>query len=101
MVKFKIEWSIEARLDVVDILDFYIKRNGSSTYSRKVYKRINHNIQLIAKNPHIGVKTDDPDVRALITGDYQIIYEIIEKGILIDMVWDSRRNPIDNRYIKK
>jgi len=30
MVKFKIEWSIEARLDLLDILDFYVSRNKSA-----------------------------------------------------------------------
>jgi hypothetical protein len=33
MVKFKIDWSIEARFDLIDILDFYIKRNKSNVYS--------------------------------------------------------------------
>jgi len=35
MVKFKIEWSIEARLDLLDILDYYVIRNKSATYSKK------------------------------------------------------------------
>ncbi len=25
MVRFKVEWSLEARLDFIDILEFYIK----------------------------------------------------------------------------
>ncbi len=31
MAKFKIEWSIEARLDLLDILEFYINQNGTTT----------------------------------------------------------------------
>jgi plasmid stabilization system protein ParE len=31
MAKYKIDWSIEARLDLIDILDFYIKQNDTAT----------------------------------------------------------------------
>jgi|SRR3989304_1681647 len=95
MAKFKIDWSIEARLDLIDILEFYIKRNGTSTYSIKLNAKINKSIKLLSKNPYLGTKTDYDSVRALITGDYQIIYEIFEQLILIIMIWDCRRDPED------
>lgn len=95
MARFKIVWSIEARLDLVDILDFYIKRNKSNLYSIKLNAKINKSIKLLSKNPYLGTPTDYNSVRALITGDYQIIYEIFDKLILITMVWDCRRDPED------
>jgi plasmid stabilization system protein ParE len=95
MVKFKVEWSVEARLDLVDILEFYIKRNGNTTYSRKLYSGINKLIRLLSNNPYLG-KTDDPSIRALVNGDYQIIYEITDKMILIVMILDCRRDTEDN-----
>jgi len=76
-----------------DILEFFLKRNGSSSYSIKLNKSINKNIQHLSKNPFLGVQTDYESVRALILGEFQIIYEIIEDTILIVMVWDLRRNP--------
>jgi plasmid stabilization system protein ParE len=97
MAEFKIEWSTEARLDLIDVLEFYIQRNGSSSYSKKLYAQINNGLKLVAKNPSIGVQTDFPDTRTLITGDYQIIYVITEKTILVVMLWDCRRNPDDKR----
>jgi hypothetical protein len=36
MAKYKVEWSIEARLDLIDILEFYIIRNKSTLYSKKL-----------------------------------------------------------------
>ena len=33
MAKYKIEWSAEARLDLIDILEFYIIRNKSALLS--------------------------------------------------------------------
>ena len=95
MVKYKVEWSIEARIDLLDILDFYYQRNGNANYSRKLNSKINKSINLVTKNPALGLQTDINSVRAFVNGDYQIIYEIIETTILIVMVWDCRRNPED------
>ncbi|NCP83813.1 MAG: type II toxin-antitoxin system RelE/ParE family toxin, partial [Bacteroidetes bacterium] len=88
MAKIRIEWSSEARLDLFDILDFYIRRNGTSIYSIRLNSKINNSIKLLSRNPLIGTKTDLDSVRALITGDYQILYEIFDQLILIIMVWD-------------
>jgi plasmid stabilization system protein ParE len=104
MAKFKVEWSIEARLDLLDILNFYVDRNKSIEYSKRLNSKINNSIKLIARQPLIGVQTDIETVRAFISGDYQIIYEINDNTILISMIWDCRRDPenkiIDSR-IKK
>ena len=95
MVRVKIEWTIEARLDLLDILEFYLQRNGNSIYSRKLNTRITESVKLLAKNPFLGKQTADPAIRALVTGDYQIIYEVFEKFILVVMIWDCRRDPSD------
>jgi len=93
MVKYKVEWSIEARLDLLDILNFYVDRNKSAAYSRKLRSRINNSIKLISKNPLIGLQTQIVSVRAFISADYQVIYEIIDDLILVVMIWDCRRDP--------
>ncbi len=69
MAKYKIEWSVEARLDLLDILGFYIERNKSAAYSNKLNTKIVRSIKLIGQNPLIGIKTEIDSVRALITGD--------------------------------
>ncbi|NVO18671.1 MAG: type II toxin-antitoxin system RelE/ParE family toxin [Bacteroidetes bacterium] len=80
------------------MLQFYLTRNSSPAYSKKLFPKINSSIRLLSKNPFLGIKTDDPDIRALITGDYQIIYESFEKLILIIMIWDCRQDP-ENKII--
>ena len=97
MAQRKIVWSKEARSDLYDILDFYIKRNKTATYSKKLNAKINKSILLLSQNPSLGTITDFDSVRAHVTGDYQIIYEIFNQLILIIMVWDCRRNPEDKR----
>lgn len=101
MAKLKIDWSTDARLDLYDILEFYIKRNGTVIYSKKLNTKINRSIRMLSLNPFLGSQTDYDSVRALITGDYQIIYEIFDQLILIIMVWDCRRDPEDKRIGKR
>ena len=95
MAKYEIDWSIEARLDLIDILEYYNKRNKSSLYSKKLNSKINRSTKLITKNPLIGLQSEIESIRALITGDYQIIYELSDNLILITMIWDCRRDPED------
>lgn len=101
MAKYKIEWSTDAKSDLFDILNFYIQRNKSVTYSKNLNAEINKSIKLISRNPLIGTKTDYETVRALITGNYQIIYEIFDQLLLIIMIWDCRRDPDDKRIGKR
>jgi hypothetical protein len=70
MVRIKIEWSLEARFDLLDVLQFYIQRNGNSICSRKLYSQIKKNIRLLDKNTFLGKQSEDQYVLALITGDY-------------------------------
>lgn len=74
MAKYKIDWSVDAKLDLYDILNFYIERNGSNNYSRKLHLKIKKSVNSVLKNPLLGLKTDIESVRALITSDYQILY---------------------------
>ncbi|MEI7726902.1 MAG: type II toxin-antitoxin system RelE/ParE family toxin [Bacteroidota bacterium] len=93
MVKRKIRWSPRAKLDLIEILDFYFQRNGNKTYSVKINSVVRQSITLLEKKPFIGVQTDIPDVRNLIEGDYCIFNEIRSDAIEIITIWDNRQNP--------
>ena len=95
MARIKIEWSIKAKLDLFDILEFYHSRNGNTIYSKKLSSKINKSISFLSKNPLLGKQSEDPPIRALITGEYQLLYEVFDNLILILMIWDCRRDPED------
>ena len=101
MAKRKIVWSKEAKNDLIKILNFYNERNGFPKYSIKLNNRINKSLQLVSKYPNIGTESDYQSVRVIITGDYQIIYEIFDQLILVIMLWDCRRNPEDKKIGKR
>jgi len=93
MARRKIVWSNRAMERLYNILEFYIARNKSKEYSKKLYKLINKEIKLLIKYPELGLKTSEELVRGLIIQDYIIYYEIGEDKIIIHTIWDSRQNP--------
>ncbi|MFW5657512.1 MAG: type II toxin-antitoxin system RelE/ParE family toxin [Bacteroidota bacterium] len=95
MVKRKIIWSHRARIKLYEILEFYTKRNKNTAYSRKLYKRFTKELNLLIKQPDLGINTDLKDVRGLIVNNYILFYEITEDFIIIHTLWDSRQNPND------
>jgi len=95
MAKQRIIWSHRAKLDLLEILDFYYKRNGSKTYSIKLNSSFRKVIRIIQKHPKIGVQTDIANTRVLIENNYAIFYKIEVDTIEISTIWDCRQKPSD------
>lgn len=73
MAKREIVWSFRARKRLYEILDFYIERNKSKTYSNKLQKLISKEVKLLLKHPDLGLKTTEDTTRGLIIENY-IVY---------------------------
>ena len=99
MAKRKIVWSNRAKIRLFAILDFYILRNNSKTYSIKLQKLISKEVNLLLKQPDLGLKTSEDTTRGLIIENYIVYYEVTDDKIIIHTIWDSRQNP-DNKIIK-
>ena len=99
MAKRKIVWSNRAKIRLFAILDFYIVRNNSKTYSIKLQKLISKEVNLLLKQPDLGLKTSEDTTRGLIIENYIVYCEITDDKIIIHTIWDSRQNP-DNKIIK-
>jgi plasmid stabilization system protein ParE len=93
MAKRKIVWSHRAKIRLYEILDFYIERNKSKTYSIKLNKILQKEIKVLLKYPDIGLKTTEESTRGLIIDAYIIYYQIANDKIIIHTIWDSRQNP--------
>lgn len=89
----QIIWSHRAQTDRKEILKYWINRNKSNNYSKKLNGLFKEAIKLIADYPEIGKPTDDKNARIKIVRDYLIIYEINNEQIFILTIWDSRQNP--------
>lgn len=81
-------------------MEFYNKRNGSKQYSKKLNQQIKNSLDKILNNPQIGIATQEADVRVLIVGNYEVVYQISQQQIVVVMIWDSRQNP-ENQPVKR
>lgn len=91
----KIVWTSRAIEERKAILDYWIQRNQSKSYSIKLNNLFIEKIRHIALQPLSGRKTDNENVRVSIVKEYLVFYEIEETKIIILTVWDGRRNPED------
>ncbi|HCX23929.1 MAG: addiction module toxin RelE [Flammeovirgaceae bacterium] len=89
----KVIWSPLAQQKRKEILLYWIERNKSKDFSRKLNKLFIQAANLLAKHPNIGQLTDYHQVRVKIVRDYLLFYEYTESTIFILTIWDSRQNP--------
>jgi plasmid stabilization system protein ParE len=95
MGKRKIIWSHRAEIRLFEMLAFYAERNKSRTYSAKLYQKLNKELQILLKQPDIGLNTEIESVRGLIVDDYILFYEFDNAKIVIHTIWDCRQSPDD------
>ena len=88
-----IRWSIRAQQDRLQILEYWINRNKSNTYAKKLYLLFNSAIDLISSHPEIGKPTNKENVKIKVVKDYLVIYQIQPESIDILTIWDSRQDP--------
>ena len=88
----QIIWTLSAHDERIKILEYWVRRNKSKVFSKKLNKLIVTAIKEVSKNPSIGRKTDFANVRVKIVRDYLIFYEVTPKAIYILSIWDGRRD---------
>lgn len=93
MAKKQVIWSVRAQQDRIAILEYWIKRNNSKTFSEKLFVLFNQAADLVSDHPKIGKPTNYGNVRFKVVRDYLLFYEDIENRIEILLIWDSRQNP--------
>ncbi|RRO15251.1 type II toxin-antitoxin system RelE/ParE family toxin [Flavobacteriaceae bacterium 14752] len=92
MANKRIIWSNLAKSQFRNILDFYIERNGSVTYSLKLLNETEDLLETLSKNEFIGRLTSNKQTRVIPIKVYLIFYEIKEEAIEIVSFWDNRQD---------
>ncbi len=91
----RVVYSDNAIKDRIDILNYWNKRIGTKTYSKKLDKSFREIIKLLADYPELGRQLDNREERFFVKEAYQIFYTFDDATIIILHIWDSRRNPGD------
>ncbi len=93
MAERKVIWTRTADLQFVGILEYWVKRNKSNAYSKKLVKLVSERTKQIADKPLIYKATDFKNVRVASLGNFSIYYKVSEKEIIITAFWDNRQDP--------
>jgi len=92
MVK-QIIWSKKAKEDKTGILRYWLNRNKSNVYPKKLNDLIKEAILWIVENPFVRRATDYEGVYVKQVRDYFILFEETESTIYILTIWDTRQDP--------
>lgn len=93
MAQLKVFWTESAIRQRNFIFEYWIERNQNYNFVKKLNLQIKNVISLLKKNPELGKQTDFKNTRALIIGNYSILYQKIDNKIIITGLWDNRQNP--------
>ena len=93
MAQREIIWTKTADIQLVGVLEYWIERNKSNTYSKKLIRLVTDRTKQIAKTPYMYKSTDFNDVRVASLGNFSIYYKVTEKSIIVTAFWDNRQDP--------
>ncbi len=93
MAKRDVVWTKTADLQFVGILEYWVKRNKSNKYSKKLIKLVSERTNQIAENPKIYRKTDYKNIRVASLDNFGIYYKFDKYKIVVMAFWDNRQNP--------
>ncbi|MFN2261332.1 MAG: type II toxin-antitoxin system RelE/ParE family toxin [Psychroflexus sp.] len=93
MAKRNVVWTKTADIQFTGILEYWVKRNKSNSYSKKLIRLVSKRTELIAKNPFVYKSTDFKDIRVASLSNFSIYYKTTNKEIIISAFWDDRQDP--------
>ena len=93
----KIKWTRNALEHLVDILHYWEVKNGTNSYSIKLYKLFQDSLNLLSRYPTSGTITSNHLIRKKTVRDYFLYYSFDESNVIVLGIVDMRRNP---KFIK-
>ena len=95
----KINWSKRAQKEFNDTIIYWIERNKSDSYSKKLIKEVEKKQDFLLINPHSGTPVNYKSVfKIQVLKHFSLIFDLKDDEIKILSFWDNRRNP-DNLEI--
>ncbi len=93
MAGIKVLWTSTALKQRNHVFQYWNDRNKSTSYSKKLNKKIKERINLLKSNPEIGKRAEFENTRAISLGHYSILYKTVSSEIIITGFWDNRQDP--------
>lgn len=88
-----ITWTLLAKSQLQYIIEFWVKRNGTTTYSERLLDKVAMKTKQLSKFPTSTPTTTIPEIRKASLGNYSIYYKVVQGSIIIVAFWDNRQKP--------
>lgn len=83
MAKRKVVWTKTADLQLAGILEYWVNRNKSTTYSKKLLRLVLDKTTQISQNPLQYKSSDFKDIRVAAMGDFSIFFKVLPDQIIV------------------
>ena len=83
MAKRAVRWTKTADIQYIGILEYWVKRNKSNAYSKKLIKMVAERIKQIAETPLIYKSADFKNTRVASLCNFSIFYKVTGQEIII------------------
>jgi plasmid stabilization system protein ParE len=93
----KIIWSNLAKLELANVLDFYVQQNGNSNYSLKLLDEIDDVVKTLSESELIGRLTKNKITRVFPIDVFLLFYEIKKDTVEVVSFWDNRQNEVKRK----
>ena len=93
MAKRAVVWTKTAARQRREILKYWVKRNGTTTYAEKLIKLTSEQLKIIQSNPKLFKTADFPDAHVAALGHFSIYYKFTKDQIIVTAFWDNRQDP--------
>lgn len=88
----EIIWTKKAKNEITETFRYWLDRNQSNTFNKKLNGLIEKNLKLLSTFPRIGRKTDIRNVRVRIIQDYLLFYKIDDNKLFVLTIRHNSRN---------
>ena len=91
----RLVWSPIAKQIRKEILKYWILRNKSKRYSKKLNNLFENSAQQTADLSYSGISISGKLYRGKLIKDYYLLYKISDDSVEILFIWDTRKDPAD------
>lgn len=99
MAQRKIVWTETAARQRRLILEYWLHRNRSNSYSLKLLAMSDKKAIQISENPLLYKAADFPNTRVAGMGHFSIFYRVSVDAVIITAFWDNRQDPKRRREV--
>ena len=93
MAKRTVVWTETAARQRREVLRYWTKRNGSSSYAEKLVQVTSSQIQIILSHPESFKSTSHAGTRESAMGHFSIYFKLTKDKLIITAFWDNRQDP--------